>query len=102
TREEYWQIFDGVAKSYGPTLTEPVFDVVVERLDRRFGLAYYQPKFICQQVIESCRSFGRPVELTRDGALAALSNLYYDIEDEQGSDPHSATESCVADLVPAQ
>jgi hypothetical protein len=81
TRGEYWQIFEAVARSYGLVLTEPVFNLVVERLDKPFGLAYYQPKFICQQVIESCRSFGRPIALTKEGALAALSNLYYDIED---------------------
>jgi len=82
TRGEYWQIFEAVARGYGLTLTEPVFDLVVQRL-QRFGLAYYQPKFICQQVVESCRSFNRPVALTREGALAALSNLYYDLEEER-------------------
>jgi predicted ATPase with chaperone activity len=64
TRGEYWEIFEAVATSYGLVLTEPVFDLVVDRLERRFGLAYYQPKFICQQIIESCRSFGRPAALT--------------------------------------
>ncbi|HXC30110.1 MAG TPA: hypothetical protein VNV38_19305 [Stellaceae bacterium] len=83
TRGEYWQIFEAVCRGYGLTLTEPVFDVVVERLEKRFGLAYYQPKFICQQVAEWCRSFGRPLTLTREGALAALANLYYDIEEDR-------------------
>jgi len=86
TRGEYWQIFEGVARSFGLTLTEPVFDLVVDRLGERFGLAYYQPKFICQQIVESCRSFGRPVVLTTEGALAALSNLYYDIEEDRGAE----------------
>ena len=81
SREEYRQIFNAVAKAYGLILTEPVFDLVVERLEKHFGLAYYQPKFICQQVIESCRSFGLPVQLTKEGALAALSNLYYDLDE---------------------
>src|SRR6202011_4892348 len=56
TRGEYWQIFEAGTRSYGLVLTEPVFDLVIERLEKQFGLAYYQPKFICQQVIESCRS----------------------------------------------
>jgi hypothetical protein len=83
TRAEYWQIFEAVAKSYGLTLSEPVFDLVVQRLEKQHGLAYYQPKFICQQVVESCRSFDRPIALTLGGALAALSNLYYDIEEDR-------------------
>lgn len=86
TRGEYWQIFEAVARSHGLALTEPVFDAVVGRLDKQFGLAYYQPKFICQQVVESCRSFGRPIALTREGALAALANLYYDIEEARGNE----------------
>jgi hypothetical protein len=98
TRSEYWQIFEAVARGYGLTLTEPVFDLVIEKLEKPFGLAYYQPKFICQQVVESCRSFNRPLVLTREGALAALSNLYYDIEEARGEElaeadswpPHSA------------
>ncbi|MGA8399338.1 MAG: hypothetical protein WB697_05585 [Stellaceae bacterium] len=91
TRGEYWQIFEAVCRGYGLTLTEPVFDVVVERLEKRFGLAYYQPKFICQQVAEWCRSFGRPIALTREGALAALANLYYDIEEDREADISAET-----------
>jgi hypothetical protein len=72
TRSEYWQIFEAVARAYGLALTEPVFDLVIEKLEKPFGLAYYQPKFICQQVVESCRSFNRPLALTKEGALAAL------------------------------
>jgi hypothetical protein len=81
TSGEYRQIFEAVARSYGLTLTDPVFETVVGRLEKQFGLAYYQPKFICQQVVESCRSFGRPIALTKEGAMAALANLYYDIEE---------------------
>src|SRR5271156_2768449 len=84
-RDEYWKVFKGVACRFGLELTEPIFDLVVSRLEQQFGLAYSQPNFICQQVIASCRSFGRPTELTAEGALAALSNLYYDIEHERGS-----------------
>lgn len=83
SREDYWEVFDGVARRFGLELTKPVFELVVERLDKQFGLAYYQPKFICQQVIEASRSFRRRPQLTRESVLAALANLYYDIENER-------------------
>jgi hypothetical protein len=86
TRSEYWQIFEAVARGYGLTLTEPVFELVLEKLEKPFGLAYYQPKFICEQVVECCRSFNRPLALTKEGALAALSNLYYDLEEARGGE----------------
>lgn len=81
TREEYRQIFSAVVKHYGLALPDEVFDFVVERLDHRFGLAYYQPKFICEQVIEACKCYGIPPQLTTERAGEALANLYFDIED---------------------
>jgi len=86
TREEYRQIFDGVAKSRALTLSDDVFDFVVERLrGGGFGLAYYQPRFICDQVVEACKCFNMPPELTEELVAEALSNLYFDIEDVSGA-----------------
>lgn len=85
TREEYRAIFDGVARAYGLTVEDDVFDFIVERLEREFGLAYYQPKFICEQAVEACKCFGDTPQLTRERAAEALANLYFDIEDAQGS-----------------
>jgi hypothetical protein len=83
SREEYLQIFSAVAKYYGLGLPDEVFDFVVKRLDQQFGLAYYQPKFVCEQVIEACKCYGIPPVLTVERAREALANLYFDIEDEQ-------------------
>jgi hypothetical protein len=83
SREEYHQIFSAVAKYYGLDLPDDVFDFVVKRLDRQFGLAYYQPKFICEQVIEACKCYGIPPQLTVERAAEGLANLYFDIEDAQ-------------------
>src|SRR5258707_576733 len=81
SREEYRRIFDGVAKSRGLTLTDDVFDFVVERLRAgNFDLAYYQPRFICDQVLEACKCFNLPPRLTTELAAEALSNLYFDME----------------------
>lgn len=82
TPEEYFQIFEDMARLHGLVLSKPVFDLVVDRLHGQFGLAHYQPKFICQQVVEASRCFGRTPELTREAAMAAMANLYYDIEDD--------------------
>jgi len=81
TRDEYRQIFDAVAKSRGLTVRDEVFDFIVQTLTRgRFELAYYQPRFICDQVIEACNSFRQPPELSKELAAEALENLYVDIE----------------------
>jgi hypothetical protein len=86
TRAEYHQIFSAVAHSYGLNLDDEVFDFVVRTLVGEFGLAYYQPKFICEQVVEACKCFGLTPVLTRERAHEALSNLYFDIEDQQGNE----------------
>ncbi|HVC53885.1 MAG TPA: hypothetical protein VND87_17835 [Stellaceae bacterium] len=86
TPEEYYEIFSGVARAYGLPLDDDVFDFVVDRLSREFGLAYYQPKFICEQAIEACKCYGIVPQLTRERAAEALANLYFDIEDGQNAE----------------
>ncbi len=63
------------------TLTDEVFDYVAGRLKDRFGFAYYQPRFICDQVLEACKCFNLPPQMTRELVGEALSNLYFDIDD---------------------
>ena len=66
------------------TLTDQVFDFVVQTLRTgEFGLAYYQPRFICDQVVEACKCFNMPPQLTVELAIEALTNLYFDIEAAQ-------------------
>jgi energy-coupling factor transporter ATP-binding protein EcfA2 len=84
TREEYHQIFVAVAKAFGLEFAEDVFDFVVEML-APFGLAYYQPRFICGHVLETCKSFKYPPTLTKELAGEALANLYVDIEEKIGA-----------------
>ena len=85
TREEYHKIFTAVSKSRGLTFDEHVFNYVVRKLDR-FGLAYYQPRFICDHVLETCKSFKLPPQLTTELAGEALANLYVDIGDDLEDD----------------
>ena len=87
-REEYRQIFEGVARGSGLELLDEVFDFVVDRLtvSGKFGLAYYQPKFICTQVVEACKCFGLRPQLTEELVTEALSNLYFEIADVQDAE----------------
>jgi len=88
--EEYRQIFEDVAYVNSLELVDDVFDFVVERLtvSGKFGLAYYQPRFICEQVVETCKCFNQRPRLTKELAAEALANLYFDIEDAK--DSHAA------------
>jgi hypothetical protein len=83
--EEYHKIFMSVAASRGVTMEEGVFDFVVHQLTgrRAHGLAYFQPKFLCDQVVQICGSFDLPMVFTRELAIEALGNLYVD----NGPDP---------------
>ena len=89
SREEYRQIFDAVTTAHALVLSDEVFDFIVERLllNGQFGLAYYQPKFICAQAVELCKCFGLRPMLTKELAAEALANLYFDIEDAQDQNP---------------
>jgi len=89
TVDEYRQIFNGVARSRGLDLQDDVFDYVVKKLTP-FGLAYYQPRFIADHALETCKSFKLPPLLTTELAGEALANLYVDIEDARGGEVHAA------------
>jgi predicted ATPase with chaperone activity len=82
--EEYRRIFAATAKKHGLELSDAVFAFVIDRLTKRhqFGLAYFQPNFICEQAVEVCRCGGVKPVLNIELAAAALANLYVEIEDE--------------------
>ena len=85
TIDEYRQIFTAVAKSHGLSFADGIFDYVVRMLSP-FGLAYYQPRFICDHVVETCKSFKLPPQLTEELVGEAMANLYVDIEDARGAE----------------
>jgi hypothetical protein len=80
SREEYRQIFVNAAASRSLLFSDDVIDYIVDRLVP-FGLAYFQPKFICDQVKESCKCLNLPPRMTPELAAEALRNLYFDIAD---------------------
>lgn len=82
--DEYRAVFDLVAAKSQLTLSDEVFDYIVEVLVKgRHGLALFQPKFICDQVAEVCKAFGLARVLTEELATEALCNLYVDIQAAQ-------------------
>jgi hypothetical protein len=85
TPDEYRQIFSDVAQSRDLKVSDEVFEYVVSRLTP-FGLAYYQPRFICDHALEACKSFNLPPRVTIELASEALANLYVDIEDARGAE----------------
>ena len=78
SREDFRLIFDLVAKGAGLTVTEDVFDYIVEQLqvENDYQLAYYQPKFICDQVLAACKYEKQPPEMTLERVADAMQNLY--------------------------
>ncbi len=47
-----------------------------------YGLANYQPGFICNHVLETCKSFSLALHITKELAGEAMANLYVDIEEK--------------------
>jgi len=85
-KAEFGRAFYETAKSHGLTLPQQVFEFIVDILavHGKFGLAYFQPKFICEQVAEVCRCFGVEPVITQPLAAEALANLYVQIESTAG------------------
>ncbi len=84
--DEYCAIFASEARARGLTLEDGVVEHVAALLTQAgdFGLAYFQPKFVCAQVAEMCASFGMERVVTRALAGEALANLYVQIADLAG------------------
>ena len=78
TKEDFRTIFDMVSDNSGLKLTDEIFDYVVEQLqvNNEYELAYYQPKFICDQVLAACKYENIPPMYTMDRVADALKNLY--------------------------
>lgn len=82
TVEDFHRIFTIIAKSAGLELTDDVFEYVVHQLSVKnsFHLAYYQPKFITDQVLAECKYQNIPPKFTKKRINSALQNLYVHIE----------------------
>jgi hypothetical protein len=85
SRAEFERLFAAEAQSRELEVPPDVMDFIVDSLTNSgaSGLAYYQPKFICEQVREACQAFDLEPRITQGLASEALSNLYVHVEDER-------------------
>jgi hypothetical protein len=75
--EIYRRIFDAECLAHGMTLTDEAFESVLYKVreEKKLELAAYQPKFIVDQVIASCRFIGEPPQFEPRFISHAIDNL---------------------------
>jgi predicted ATPase with chaperone activity len=70
-------VFIGMARKHGLVLTEDIYKRVLDGVkDNEAPLAYFQPKFIVEQVLASCKFEGTKPQFTPDNVTDALANLF--------------------------
>ena len=73
----FLEVFAGFAAKRGLQLTEEVFFQVLNGIrENDAPLAYFQPKFIVEQVLASCKFECIEPQFTRDNIDDALANLF--------------------------
>jgi hypothetical protein len=73
----YRKVFDGMAKKSGLQLTEEFYQQVIDRVrTSEAPLAYFQPKFIVDQVLASCKFEGVRPQFSKENIDDALANLF--------------------------
>jgi hypothetical protein len=75
--ENYHRIFLNVCEPHGLTLPKLVFDYIVHKVTavKELDLAAFQPRFIVDQVVASCRFMGIPPQFERRFVDYAIDNL---------------------------
>jgi DNA-binding MarR family transcriptional regulator len=73
----FHKVFEGMAVKNGLELTTDVYRRVVDGIRaNKAPLAYFQPKFIIEQVLASCKFDGMRPQFTFDNVDDALANLF--------------------------
>ena len=90
--DEYRAIFERTAKEHGLDVPEGLVQSIIEELQVKKGLPLgcYQPSFIIDQVIASCRFDQRPLQFSRDLVADALANLFTSTSDGNAAGGHAA------------
>ncbi len=75
--ELFRKVFEGMAAKRGLKLTDEIYQIAVTGIrDNEAPLAYFQPKFIVDQVLASCKFDGVEPTFTPDYVEDAMSNLF--------------------------
>jgi DNA-binding MarR family transcriptional regulator len=75
--ELFRKVFDGMATKMKLVLTDDIYNQVLKGVqDNEAPLAYFQPKFIVEQVLASCKFEGIKPQFTKDNVDDALANLF--------------------------
>jgi energy-coupling factor transporter ATP-binding protein EcfA2 len=71
------KVFVGMAKKHGLVLTQEIYKIIIDTIRAHSApLAYFQPKFIVEQVLASCKFEEIPPQFTSDNVTDALANLF--------------------------
>ncbi len=75
--ENFKTIFRKEAEKQGMTLPDDIFNSIVRKLrdEKELGFAAYQPKFIIDQIVATCRFMGQPAHFEPRYIDYALDNL---------------------------
>jgi SpoVK/Ycf46/Vps4 family AAA+-type ATPase len=73
----YCRIFQSECERHGLELTEDILRYIIDRItiDKGLDLAAYQPRFIVDQIVATCRFMEQPQQLERRYIDYALDNL---------------------------
>lgn len=89
--ESYRRIFEKECKSRGLTLCDEIFDSIVYQLreERGLDLGAYQPQFIVDQVVASCRFMAEPPHFAPRFIEYAIGNLRVHRQSPDQTSPHA-------------
>ena len=75
--ERYRRIFEQECQRHGIPLPDDIFATIVDKITREKGLEFaaYQPRFIVDQVVATCRFVGQPPHLEARFIDYAVDNL---------------------------
>jgi DNA polymerase III delta prime subunit len=75
--DEYKALFALLSEQYAVEVPKGVPDMVAHELQTNYGqpLSFYQPKFVVEQCVASCKYLEKPVEMTQELVVDALENL---------------------------
>lgn len=73
----FLKVFVGMATKSGLNLTQDIYTQVITGIrNAQAPLAYFQPKFIVEQVLASCKFEGVKPQFTKENVDDALANLF--------------------------